>query len=356
MKNPLQYFDIEKFGKDLILWYETNKRDLPWRHDRDPYKIWVSEVMLQQTQVDTVIPYFERFMNQFPTIHDLAIADEQTVLKAWEGLGYYRRARHLLEAAREVVSRYHGHIPSDPKKLAKLKGIGPYTKGAILSIAFGQPEPAVDGNVMRVISRILTLKDNIAEVKTRKLIETYVRQLISMHDPSSFNQGLMELGALICKPKKPVCLSCPVQSHCQAFQEGLQEELPVKIQIKNQKKLTYVALMIRSSQGEYVIEKRPDDGLLANLWQFPMVPMDEMSLNDIESYVELEYGLRIQLLENQGHIRHVFTHLIWHLEVYEAILIERPSKLDQRLKLVSKSDVEAFPFPVSHQKMMSFLK
>src|SRR5690625_1104278 len=193
MQKLLHHFNKNKFSENLLQWYKDNKRDLPWRKTKDPYKIWVSEIMLQQTKVDTVIPYFENFMTNFPTIYDLAAANEQEVLKMWEGLGYYSRARNLYTAAQEVVTKYNGNIPKDRELIGKLKGIGPYTRGAILSIAFNQPEPAVDGNVMRVLSRVLQIKDNINEQKVKKKFENIAKEIISKEDPSSFNQGLMEI-------------------------------------------------------------------------------------------------------------------------------------------------------------------
>lgn len=221
-------FSILNFQRDLVDWYKMNQRDLPWRADQDPYKVWVSEIMLQQTRVDTVIPYFNRFLGLFPTLEALAEADEEKVLKAWEGLGYYSRVRNLQTAVKEVAEQYGGRVPDTPEDISKLKGVGPYTAGAILSIAYGVPEPAVDGNVMRVLSRILLIEEDIGKAKSRTLFEKAVRELISKEDPSSFNQALMELGALICTPKSPACLICPVHEHCRAFEQGRQRELPVK--------------------------------------------------------------------------------------------------------------------------------
>ena len=213
----LETFDIEGFREDLISWFEEEKRDLPWRQDQDPYKVWVSEIMLQQTRVDTVIPYFNRFIDQFPNIEALSMAEEEKVLKAWEGLGYYSRARNLHSAVKEVQEKYGGKVPDEPKKISSLKGVGPYTAGAILSIAYGVPEPAVDGNVMRVLSRILWIEDDIAKPATRKIFEEAVRKMISQENPSYFNQALMELGAMVCTPTSPSCLLCPVREHCIAF-------------------------------------------------------------------------------------------------------------------------------------------
>src|SRR5690625_675231 len=235
--------------------------------------------MLQQTKVDTVIPYFDNFMKCFPTIYDLAAANEQEVLKIWERLGYYSRARNLYTAAKDVVENYGGKIPEDRDKIGKLKGVGPYTRGAILSIAFNQPEPAVDGNVMRVLSRVLLIEDNINEQKVRRKFENIVREIISERDPSSFNQGLMEIGALICSPKKPACLLCPIQVHCRAFQNGVAETLPVKMKKKKQRELTYYVLILRDKSENIAIQQRPNEGLLANMWQFPMVPKENIIID-----------------------------------------------------------------------------
>ncbi|WP_284141578.1 MULTISPECIES: A/G-specific adenine glycosylase [unclassified Virgibacillus] len=350
----LQNINILQLQNDLIQWYTQNKRDLPWRKDQDPYKIWVSEIMLQQTKVDTVIPYFNRFIQQFPTVFELANADEQEVLKAWEGLGYYSRARNLQTAVKEVVASYGGNVPADATQLGTLKGIGPYTKGAILSIAFQQPEPAVDGNVMRVITRILNIDDDIAQAKTRKRIEAIVRELISQEDPSAFNQGIMELGALICTPKSPACMLCPVQSHCQAFAEGVEEQLPVKAKAKKQKRMSYMALLIRTPEDKIMIEKRPENGLLANLWQFPMVLIEEIGLDHVENWLQVEYGVNIKQKQKCGKLKHVFSHIIWEIDIY---LAETDQTLvdDQRLLLLDKAELTSYPFPVSHQKMMAYL-
>lgn len=350
----LQSFDIHGFQKSLIEWYQDNKRDLPWRYDQDPYKVWVSEVMLQQTQVDTVIPYFQQFMSKYPTVHDLAYADEQDVLKTWEGLGYYSRARNLQNAVREVVASYGGEVPDDPKKLGSLKGVGPYTKGAILSIAFDQPQPAVDGNVMRVLSRVLKIDDDIAQPKVKKQFERYAGELISHEDPSSFNQGIMELGALVCTPKEPMCMFCPVQEYCRAFQDGMEQDLPVKSKGKKQKKVNYTVLLIRNAKDEYLIEKRPNDGLLANMWQFPMVPVDEIGKDHAENWFQLEYGIDVELLSKQGNLKHVFSHIIWQLEIVRA-RTKSDQTADERLQFVHRDDLDQYPFPVSHQKMMSYL-
>ncbi|WP_010651444.1 A/G-specific adenine glycosylase [Oceanobacillus massiliensis] len=353
--NIIKNFDITQFQVDLLQWYAESKRDLPWRRERDPYKIWVSEIMLQQTKVDTVIPYFNHFMEKYPTVYELAAADQQDVLKAWEGLGYYSRARNLQNAVREVVTVYGGEVPSTPDELGSLKGVGPYTTGAILSIAFNKPEPAVDGNVMRVFSRLLKIEDDIAQPRTKKQFEGYVRTLISEDDPSSFNQAIMDLGATICTPKSPACMFCPVQQHCRAYSEGIQEELPIKKKAKRQKTIPYVVLLIRNEKGEYVIEKRSENGLLANLWQFPMVPVEEIGMDHLENWIYSEYGLQIQLGEQKGKLKHVFSHLIWRLEIYEATTVHTKTD-DSRIIFANQTDIVKYPFPVSHQKMLKYLE
>lgn len=358
MKNKslecLENIDVEGFRKDLINWFTEEKRDLPWRKDRDPYKIWVSEIMLQQTRVDTVIPYFNRFIKQFPSVEALSQAEEEKVLKAWEGLGYYSRARNLHSAVKEVHEKYGGRVPDDPKEISSLKGVGPYTAGAILSIAYGKPEPAVDGNVMRVLSRILTIWDDIAKASSRKVFEEAVRKLISHEHPSYFNQALMELGALICTPTSPSCLLCPVREHCRAFYEGVQNELPVKTKNKKQRSISLAAAVLKDDTGRTLIHKRAETGLLANLWEFPNVEIHLPYRTEGEQLTDFllhEYDVEVELGDMIGTIDHVFSHLIWNIHIYEGKIISVKEKHDD-LRLVSSDEIESYPFPVSHQKMI----
>ncbi|MDC3418200.1 A/G-specific adenine glycosylase [Aquibacillus salsiterrae] len=342
--------NAEKFSADLIDWFEKNKRELPWRENKDPYKIWVSEIMLQQTKVDTVIPYFHHFIEKFPTIKDLAAADEQEVLKAWEGLGYYSRARNLQSAVKEVALEYNSKVPDHVDALSSLKGVGPYTRGAILSIAYDKPEPAVDGNVMRVMSRVLNIAEDIAKQRTRKVFEDNIRAIIPADNPSSFNQGLMELGALICTPKAPACMLCPVQKHCQAFALGIQDELPVKTKAKKQKRIPYFAFVGTDDKGAVLIEQRPADGLLANLWQFPMVAKQQMDIEHAASWFRANYGLHVKVVRELSPIKHVFSHLVWQVEVYR-IAILGGELTAQDAVLVSIPELDQYPLPVSHQKI-----
>ncbi|WP_020619677.1 A/G-specific adenine glycosylase [Paenibacillus daejeonensis] len=262
------------FSQELLAWYRAHKRDLPWRHSRDPYRIWVSEIMLQQTRVDTVIPYYKRFLDKFPTLQALAEAPEEEVLKCWEGLGYYSRARNLQAGAREVVRLHGGSVPDDVHAVAALKGVGPYTRGAIMSIAFNRPEPAVDGNVMRVLSRYMCLEEDIAKSSTRVRMEILAKSLIPEGAAGDFNQGLMELGALICTPKSPGCLICPVMAHCAARLAGREKELPIKSKAKPPRPELRLAALIEGSgeqAGRILVRQRPDSGLLARMWELPHI-------------------------------------------------------------------------------------
>lgn len=356
--NSLKHIDSvnkELFNQDLISWFTDEMRDLPWRKDRDPYKVWVSEIMLQQTKVDTVIPYFNRFIEQFPTLEDLSLAEEEKVLKMWEGLGYYSRARNLHAAVKEVQEKYEGKVPSNPKEISSLKGVGPYTAGAILSIAYGIPEPAVDGNVMRVFSRVLNIWEDIAKPSSRKIFEEAVRKLISQENPSYFNQALMELGAIVCTPTSPSCLLCPVREHCVGFHEGVQKELPIKTKNKKQRDVKLASIVLKNDTGATLIHKRAEKGLLANLWEFPNVEIMVSSLKTEKEQLQDaldQYGATIEIGELLGQIDHVFSHLTWNVHVYEGKLLklneERPD-----LKIVSPEEIKEFPFPVSHQKMLN---
>lgn len=353
-KDVLEEFNVDLFQKDLIEWFRREQRNLPWREDKNPYKIWVSEIMLQQTKVEAVIPYFQRFMEKFPTLEALAKADEQDVLKAWEGLGYYSRARNLHAAVKEVVAKYGGEVPRDKEQIAKLKGVGPYTTGAILSIAFGIPEPAVDGNVMRVFARIFSIWEDIAKVKTRTLFENIVRNVIDEANPSDFNQALMELGAIVCTPKSPSCLLCPVQQHCRAFAEGAQHELPIKGKKKAAKEVDLLAVVIENENGEVLVQKRPDSGLLANLWEFPNVEYVAQYVPkqiQISRFVQETYNLELEQLQYLTQMQHVFSHLVWNISLYKAKTTSSWKNSEHQL-FVSPENLAAYPLSVSNQKII----
>ncbi|MEK4246823.1 MULTISPECIES: A/G-specific adenine glycosylase [unclassified Psychrobacillus] len=344
----------KQIGESLVSWFLEEKRDLPWRKTKDPYKIWVSEVMLQQTKVDTVIPYYERFISKYPSLESLAEAEEGELLKEWEGLGYYSRARNLQAGVREVVEEYNSVVPNNRKEISKLKGVGPYTAGAVLSIAYDIPEHAVDGNVMRVLSRILLIKEDIAKQKTKKIFEEAVMNLMFKDNPSAFNQGLMELGAIICTPTKPKCLLCPVREYCSAFYEGVQEELPIKTINKKTKLHKMKAVVIQRNDGKILLEKRPSKGLLANMWQFPMVELPT-STHTVEEVVELDYGVEIQKGKELIAFKHIFSHLVWEIESFEAKLMNE-KKISLNSQWYSIEEVNNQPMPIPVLKMWNAWK
>lgn len=333
------------FSTELLNWYRLIKRDLPWRMNRDPYRVWVSEIMLQQTRVDTVIPYYNQFMSKFPTVTALAEAPETEVLKSWEGLGYYSRARNLQAGAREVVARYGGIVPDDKPSVAGLKGVGPYTSGAIMSIAFNRPEPAVDGNVMRVLSRYFCLEDDIAKASTRVSIEKLAASLIPEGAAGDFNQALMELGALVCTPKSPSCLPCPVMEHCEARLHGRETELPIKTKAKRPRAEFRAAAIVVGSgenEGKVLVRQRPDTGLLAQMWELPhlLLPPDKVKWLDesapkeqgelaemISRMVETDTGLLIRPRSWFVDADHIFSHIHWKMRFYLADLGDEVSSL-----------------------------
>ncbi|ANU11694.1 A/G-specific adenine glycosylase [Planococcus antarcticus DSM 14505] len=322
---------------------------MPWRRTADPYQIWISEIMLQQTRVDTVIPYYKRFIEKFPTLDDLAQADEQILLKQWEGLGYYSRARNLQAGVKEVAQNYGGIVPDNRKEISSLKGVGPYTAGAVLSIAYGIPEHAVDGNVMRVLSRILLIEEDIAKPKTRKIFEEAVTEIISHEDPSSFNQGLMELGALICTPTSPKCLLCPVREHCAAFHEGKQNVLPIKTKTKKTKSLQYAMIAIRN-EDKFLMEQRPASGLLANMWQFPMLET-AVDILPVEIEEQLSESLKgiVDKAEKITSFKHVFSHLIWNVDGF--IADSKNISAPNHMRWVTAEELDLLPIAGPVQKM-----
>jgi A/G-specific adenine glycosylase len=290
-------------------------------------------------------------MEQFPTLESLADADEEKVLKAWEGLGYYSRVRNLHAAVKEVKERYGGKVPDRAEEFSKLKGVGPYTTGAVLSIAYGIPEPAVDGNVMRVLSRIFLVWEDIAKSKTRTLFEDIVRAIIAHDHPSYFNQALMELGALICVPRKPACLLCPVRAHCRAFHEGMQEELPVKTKKAKMKEVDIVAAVVTDKKGRVLIHKRGHEGLLANLWEFPNCETaSENRKQQMETFLAETYGVTANLMFPFTALQHVFSHLVWNIVAYYGTIVGDVVETE-RLKLVDEHELQQHAFPVSHQRL-----
>ncbi|MBR5381176.1 MAG: A/G-specific adenine glycosylase [Oscillospiraceae bacterium] len=309
---------LAEAAEKIIAWCGRHRRPLPWREDPTPYRVWVSEIMLQQTRVETVIPYYERFMRQFPTVKALAEAPEEQVLKAWEGLGYYGRARRLKKAAEKIAAEYGGELPRTAEELRALPGIGDYTAGAVASLACGQPEPAVDGNVLRVLARLFASDADVLSAAVRKRAEDELRAVYPKgKDAALLTEGLMELGETVCTVGEPACVGCPLASLCLAREQGRQGELPVR-NAKIERPVEERTVLILVCGEKRALRRRGDTGLLAGLWELPNFPgrLDEAALR---RYLE-ENGLEPLSLEPLGEAKHVFTHREWHMTGYRVTL------------------------------------
>lgn len=355
---------IQAFRQALLDWYDQEKRTLPWRESTSAYAVWVSEIMLQQTRVDTVIPYYTRFMHAFPTIKELAEADTDDLLKLWEGLGYYSRVRNMQHAAQQIMSDFGGIFPRTPKEILTLKGIGPYTGGAIASIAFQLPEPAVDGNVMRVVSRLFEIDADIAKPATRKIFEAIIRVLIDPDRPGDFNQALMDLGATICTPTNYDGERSPVKEFDQSYLNGTWHHYPVKTKKKKAVLVYYDALAIQNEKGEWLVEQRPQTGLLAGMWQFPLFEKEGSTSPHWKDFpeghdahllacLETQYGLVGTVQKRHlGEVTHLFSHLKWHVSVHIiSVQSSKDTVLPSSCQWIQSKEREALVFPVPQQKM-----
>lgn len=299
--------------RPLLDWYDANARSLPWRDAPTPYRVWVSEIMLQQTRVEAGRPYFERFMAALPTVQALAEADEQTLLKLWEGLGYYNRARNLQKAARLVLERFGGELPATPAQLLTLPGIGPYTAGAIASIAFGYPAAAVDGNVLRVLSRLTAYEGDVLAAGVREQAARALEDILPAR-AGDFNQAMMELGALVCLPGgAPKCLVCPLREHCRARALGLENELPHKAP-KKQRRIEQLTVLLALHEGRVALRRRPPRGLLAGLWEYPHLP-GLLTPPQLDAPLAA-LGLQTNGALPAGEAKHIFTHIEWQMTGY----------------------------------------
>ena len=308
---------LNKLPRVLLPWYEEHKRDLPWRQDKDPYHIWVSEIMLQQTRVEAVKGYYARFLSALPTISHLANADEEALLKLWEGLGYYSRVRNLQKAAKVIMTQHHGCFPTDHKEVLALPGIGDYTAGAICSIAFGQKTPAVDGNVLRVIARVQGDFTPIDSPARKKEVQ-HALAAIYPDRAGDFTQALMELGATICGPNRtPDCGHCPCKEFCLGYAQGVAKELPVKTPKKGRRTEEKTVYLLRC-EDRYALQKRPDKGLLAGLWQLPETTG---MLNVSEAVVAL--ALPVKEIYRQLDKNHIFTHIEWKMRCFYLEITEK---------------------------------
>ena len=366
---------IASFQEKLLAWYDKEKRDLPWRHSNNPYHIWVSEIMLQQTRVDTVIPYYLRFLETFPSIESLANAQEEELLKVWEGLGYYSRVRNMQKAAIQIMEEFGGEFPSTIEEIQTLKGIGPYTAGAIASIAFNLPEPAVDGNLMRVISRLFEIGLDIGNPSNRKVFQAVAEKIISKERPGDFNQALMDLGSDIESPVTPHPEDSPVKEFSAAYLNGTMHLYPVKIPKKKPVPMKWQAFVIQNEEGQYLLEKNTYADLLSGFWHFPLIrdytPTDkQLSLLDeiaeevedypnknipLETQFESIYQLKIQKDKKlQGTVKHIFSHQKWEIEVtiYEVQENYRIEELsDRELRWVEAPEFRKMPFSKVQTKL-----
>ncbi|MDH7511750.1 MAG: A/G-specific adenine glycosylase [Clostridiales bacterium] len=339
----------------MIRWYRRNRRPLPWRQTKDPYRIWVSEVMLQQTTVQTILPRYQQWLKAFPDIQTLARAPLQKVLKAWQGLGYYERARNMRLAARMVCDRFNGSLPVRYKDLISLPGFGPYTTAAVLSIAFGQSYPVLDANVRRVLMRLAGTKSKENQTPDKSLL-SFLSTFFPRQKAGEFNQAMMELGALVCKPRNPFCPGCPVQDFCLAFKKGEQELIPAPRARRSERIETVVAII--KEDGKYLIQRRPAEGLLAGLWEFPggkRKPGETLE-EALRREIREELGSEIKIEKLLLKVNHAYTRFQVILHAYECRLKNRPQPGKRPLRWVPLRSLRNYPFPSGNAKIINYLE
>ena len=348
---------VSPLQRKLLTWYSKNKRDLPWRRTHDPYKIWISEVMLQQTQVETVIPYYRRWLKKFQTVTTLASASLDEVLKAWEGLGYYSRARNLHKAANIIIKKHRGKFPKTFDAIRELPGIGRYTAGAIASIALDLPYPVLDGNVARVMVRLYAISKPPRLPAVSHELWQHAAKLLPKNSPGEFNQALMELGATVCLPRTPLCLLCPVHEHCEARSLGMEEELPVKSPTKKIPTLS-VAVAILKQKNRYFIQKRPPEGLLGGLWEFPggKIETKESPEGCLHRELQEELGVKAKILRKLPIVKHAYTHFRVILHPFECRLDGGQVKKNETpSRWVRFEEFSKYAFPMANRKIFPHL-
>jgi A/G-specific adenine glycosylase len=351
--------EIQSLRNALIGWYRENQRELPWRKVSDPYPIWVSEAMLQQTQVATVLPYYHQFLKRFPNLPKLARADLQEVLKAWEGLGYYARARNLHKAAGIVIEQHQGNIPRNRQDFRKLPGVGDYIAAAVLSIAFNQPYSVVDGNVKRVLARLYVMKEPVNQSPAIKIFQQAAAELLDTREPGTFNQALMELGALICKPRNPLCPTCPVRTWCLAYQNDRISEFPRKL--KKQAPPQYpIAVGVVFKNNRVLITRRKSDGLLGGLWEFPggKIKRNEKAETACIREIKEEVNLTVKVDSHLCRVKHAYTHFKIQLDVFCCSYISGRLKLNGPVdhRWIRLSQIDDYPLPKANHKFLVKLR
>lgn len=346
-------------SRRLLAWYAGHKRDLPWRRTRDPYHIWVAEIMLQQTRVDTAIPYYENFLSRFPTVEALATSPLDEVLKAWENLGYYARARNLHRASQEMVRRFAGRVPETYEELRGLPGIGDYTAGAILSTAFGQPLPAVDGNARRVLIRLFAIEEPLNQARTQARLRELAQGLMPAKQASAFNQALMELGAVLCTPKRPDCEPCPVRSDCLALKAGLAAALPARRSRGPLPCHQETAAVIEDRRGRRLVARRFENGLLGGLWKLPGGRLEpgEDPISGLKRAVKAEIGVDLIVGDPLAEVRHAYTHFRIVLFAWTArVSAGRPkAKACADWRWAAAGDLDAMAFARADRKVLAAL-
>lgn len=335
----------------LLAWYDKNKRDLPWRRETDPYRVWLSEVMLQQTRVEAAIPYYRRFLEKYPDLALLAGAQESDVLKLWEGLGYYSRARHFLSAVREVRDTYGGAVPEEPDIFRSLPGVGSYTGAAVGSIAFQKPLAVVDGNVRRVLCRLFSIEGDVKKKKTEQAVQDLADLLLDRSRPGDYNQAIMELGALVCIPGKPRCGNCPVTDHCLAKAEGKAEFLPERRQ-KRKLPVAYLAAGLVKKDGKILVRQRTEGRLLRGLWEFPAIEVKEGE--DTEVRLRDLFGPGAVVGRRVAELAHTFSHLRWEISVYEVTAFALPS--GRPWLWADGGELERLAFPAVYASLVGCVK
>ena len=342
----------------LLAWFAEHQRPLPWRKTYDPYAVWVSEIMLQQTQVATVLPYFQRWMHTLPTLQAVADAPEELILKLWEGLGYYSRVRNLQKAAQQIVEQHQGEFPAKFETLLSLPGVGRYTAGAIASIAFNQNTPIVDGNVTRVVCRLMDLRDDPKSPPMVKALWHYAEAWIPAGKARFFNQGLMELGATLCLPQKPSCLLCPVQNVCKSFQAGSVAWVPAKTPRRALTPIT-TALAVIEAGNKFLIQKRPANGLMGGLWEFPNINLKEnqsMKATLVEA-MQKQHRLEIAIEETLPPIKHGYTSFKVTLHCFLCRFVGKSlPRPKPAARWVVWEELEQFTFPAAHKKLIQTLR
>ena len=339
----------------LLAWFDAGHRDMPWRRTKDPYRILLAEYLLQRTRVASGTPYYERFVERFPDLASLAAASEEDVLRAWEGLGYYRRARYVHAAAKAIVREHGGRIPSDAATLATLPGIGPYTAGAVASIAFGEAVPAVDGNVTRVVSRLFRVEADVTTAAGRASIQELAAGLVPTARPGAFNQALMELGANVCTPRRPACPACPLAGLCMAHGAGVQSALPRTPPSRRPTAVPVSFAYIRS-RGKVLLVRRPESQILGGLWSLPggEVPSDRRARASLRDLVAAQTCLRVDVAEDVGRVAHVFSHRRWTGRVYRCVP-RGTGRLPSTARWVAAEEVLHLPVVPDHRKLLAEL-